>query len=295
MAATNINRVVMTGNLTKTPSCARCPAAPRCASCASPATRVARTAPPGVGRTSPTTSTSRCGARRARTPPASSPRAARWRSTGAWSGASGRPRTGTKRQAIDIIADSVQFLGSREDASGGGGFAGNGATPRAETPRRRGGLSARAGRRRDGRRRHPVLGFPAGEPETPTRRTARDPVAKASGRGKPARRREKRGGPGSGRRKPCQHCRDKIEQVDYKDVDRPAAVHLREGQDPLAADHRRLPPPPGADRARGQARAGARAAALRERGRPRRPSPARTGRPRPGALRWPPGTHGPSG
>ncbi len=28
---------------------------------------------------------------------------------------------GTKRQAIDIIADSVQFLGSREDASGGGG------------------------------------------------------------------------------------------------------------------------------------------------------------------------------
>src|SRR5246127_1589653 len=28
---------------------------------------------------------------------------------------------GTKRQATDIIADSVQFLGSREDASGGGG------------------------------------------------------------------------------------------------------------------------------------------------------------------------------
>ncbi|HEV7585334.1 MAG TPA: 30S ribosomal protein S18 [Solirubrobacteraceae bacterium] len=32
------------------------------------------------------------------------------------------------------------------------------------------------------------------------------------------RRRDKKGGPGSGRRKPCQHCRDKIEQVDYKDV-----------------------------------------------------------------------------
>ena len=28
---------------------------------------------------------------------------------------------GAKRQAIDIIADSVQFLGSREDTSGGGG------------------------------------------------------------------------------------------------------------------------------------------------------------------------------
>ena len=43
-------------------------------------------------------------------------------------------------------------------------------------------------------------------------------MAKARGRGKPVRRRDKRGGPGSGRRKPCQHCRDKIEQVDYKDV-----------------------------------------------------------------------------
>ncbi len=39
------------------------------------------------------------------------------------------------------------------------------------------------------------------------------------GREKPARRRDnKKLGAGSGRRKPCQHCRDKIEQVDYKDV-----------------------------------------------------------------------------
>ncbi len=39
------------------------------------------------------------------------------------------------------------------------------------------------------------------------------------GREKPARRRDnKKTGGGSGRRKPCQHCRDKIEQVDYKDV-----------------------------------------------------------------------------
>ena len=43
-------------------------------------------------------------------------------------------------------------------------------------------------------------------------------MAKARGRGKPARRRDKKGGPGSGRRKPCPFCRDKIEQVDYKDV-----------------------------------------------------------------------------
>src|SRR5258707_15128462 len=43
-------------------------------------------------------------------------------------------------------------------------------------------------------------------------------MAKARGRGKPVRRRDKRGGPGSGRRKSCQHCKDKVEQVDYKDV-----------------------------------------------------------------------------
>lgn len=45
-------------------------------------------------------------------------------------------------------------------------------------------------------------------------------MAKARGRGKPVRRRDgKKAGQGSGRRKPCQHCRDKVEQVDYKDVD----------------------------------------------------------------------------
>ena len=35
---------------------------------------------------------------------------------------------------------------------------------------------------------------------------------------RPTRRRDRKGGPSSGRRKPCQHCRDKVEQVDYKDV-----------------------------------------------------------------------------
>jgi small subunit ribosomal protein S18 len=43
-------------------------------------------------------------------------------------------------------------------------------------------------------------------------------VAKQRNRGKPARRRDKKGGPGSGRRKPCPYCKEKIEQVDYKDT-----------------------------------------------------------------------------
>ena len=37
---------------------------------------------------------------------------------------------GQKRQAIDIIADSVQFLGGRDEAQGGGG----GFTPRSDVP-----------------------------------------------------------------------------------------------------------------------------------------------------------------
>jgi single-strand DNA-binding protein len=41
---------------------------------------------------------------------------------------------GTKRQAIDIIADSVQFLGSREDGSGAGGFATGGQSRGGEVP-----------------------------------------------------------------------------------------------------------------------------------------------------------------
>ena len=40
----------------------------------------------------------------------------------------------------------------------------------------------------------------------------------AKQRRRPVRRRDRKGGPSSGRRKPCPYCRDKIEQVDYKDV-----------------------------------------------------------------------------
>ncbi len=40
----------------------------------------------------------------------------------------------------------------------------------------------------------------------------------AKQRRRPTRRRDKKGGPGSSRRKPCLFCKDKIEQVDYKDT-----------------------------------------------------------------------------
>jgi small subunit ribosomal protein S18 len=40
----------------------------------------------------------------------------------------------------------------------------------------------------------------------------------AKQRSRPTRRRDRKGGPGSGRRKSCQYCKDKVEFVDYKDI-----------------------------------------------------------------------------
>jgi small subunit ribosomal protein S18 len=40
----------------------------------------------------------------------------------------------------------------------------------------------------------------------------------AKQRSRPTRRRDRKGGPGGGRRRSCQYCRDKVEFVDYKDV-----------------------------------------------------------------------------
>ncbi len=43
----------------------------------------------------------------------------------------GRPDGSGKRQAVDIIADTVQFLGSRD---GSGQASGNGFTPQSDVP-----------------------------------------------------------------------------------------------------------------------------------------------------------------
>ncbi len=40
----------------------------------------------------------------------------------------------------------------------------------------------------------------------------------AKQRSRPTRRRDRKGGPGTGRRKSCPYCRDKVEFVDYKDI-----------------------------------------------------------------------------
>jgi small subunit ribosomal protein S18 len=40
----------------------------------------------------------------------------------------------------------------------------------------------------------------------------------AKQRKRPVRRRERKGGPGAGRRKSCPYCKDHIDQVDWKDI-----------------------------------------------------------------------------
>jgi single-strand DNA-binding protein len=121
VAATNINRVVMTGNLTADPELRSTP-----------------------GGTSVCSLRIACNTRRKDNATgewvdkpnyfnvtvwgAQGENAARYLAKGRPVAIDGRlewreweAQDGTKRQATDIIADSVQFLGSREDASGGGG------------------------------------------------------------------------------------------------------------------------------------------------------------------------------
>ena len=132
MAATNINRVVLTGNLTRDPEL--------------------RSLPSGMSVCSLRVA---CNTRRKNNSTnewedkpnyfdvtvwgAQGENCARFLSKGRPIAIDGRlewreweTQDGQKRQAIDIIADAVQFLGGREDAPGGGG--GGGFTPRSDIP-----------------------------------------------------------------------------------------------------------------------------------------------------------------
>ena len=105
---------------------------------------------------------------------------------------------GTKRQAVEIIADSVQFLGGRD----GGGEA------RRRQPVRARGRVEWLRRRLPGlRRRHSVL------------RRDRVPAPKGNSDRERSGGRGKRNAPaGPGRRKSCFFCKSKVDEVDYKNV-----------------------------------------------------------------------------
>jgi single-strand DNA-binding protein len=122
VAATNINRVVLTGNLTADPELRSLPSGTSVCSLRVACNTRRKNNSTGEWEDKPNYfNVTVWGAQ--------GENAARYLSKGRPVAIDGRlewreweAQDGTKRQAIDIIADSVQFLGSREDASGGGGF-----------------------------------------------------------------------------------------------------------------------------------------------------------------------------
>ena len=157
MAATNINRVVMTGNLTADPELRSLPSGTSVCSLRIACNTRRKNGSTGEWEDKPNYfNVTVWGAQ--------GENAARYLSKGRPVAIDGRlewreweAQDGTKRQATDIIADSVQFLGSRDDASGGGAHvAGNGASRAATSPSTKGISSPhRSPARR--RRRHSVL------------------------------------------------------------------------------------------------------------------------------------------
>jgi single-strand DNA-binding protein len=133
VAATNINRVVMTGNLTKDPELRSLPSGTSVCELRIACNTRRKDQSSGEWTDKPNYFNVKVWG-------AQGENAARFLSKGRPVAIDGRldwreweAQDGTKRQAIDIIADSVQFLGSRDDA-GGGGFASNGASQGGETP-----------------------------------------------------------------------------------------------------------------------------------------------------------------
>ena len=124
MAATNINRVVMTGNLTKDPEL-RSTSGGMSVCSMRIACNTRRKGAGGEWEDKPNffdvtvwgAQGENCARYLAKGRPVAIDGRLEWREYQA--------QDGQKRQAIDIIADSVQFLGGRDDAGAGNGFTGS--------------------------------------------------------------------------------------------------------------------------------------------------------------------------
>jgi single-strand DNA-binding protein len=134
MAGTNINRVVLTGNLTADPELRSLPSGTSVCELRVACNSRRKDQSSGEWVDKPNYFNVKVWG-------AQGENAARYLSKGRPVALDGRldwreweAQDGTKRQTIDIIADSVQFLGSRDDASGGGGFAGNGPSRGSDIP-----------------------------------------------------------------------------------------------------------------------------------------------------------------
>jgi single-strand DNA-binding protein len=130
VAATNINRVVLTGNLTRDPELRSTQSGtPVCSLRVACNTR--RKGPSGDWEDKPNyfdvtvwgAQGENCSRFLAKGRPVAIDGRLEWRE---W-----EDQNGNKRQNVEIVADAVQFLGSRDDAMNGGG---NGFTPRSDVP-----------------------------------------------------------------------------------------------------------------------------------------------------------------
>ncbi|MFL5976727.1 MAG: single-stranded DNA-binding protein [Solirubrobacterales bacterium] len=129
MAATNINRVVLTGNLTADPELRSLPSGTSVCKLRVACNTRRKDNSTGEWVDKPNyfdvtvwgAQGENCARYLAKGRPVAIDGRLEWRE---WEGDQGQ-----KRQAIDIIADSVQFLGGRDEGAGGGGF-----TPRSDVP-----------------------------------------------------------------------------------------------------------------------------------------------------------------
>jgi single-strand DNA-binding protein len=127
VAATNINRVVMTGNLTSDPELRSLPSGMSVCKLRIACNTRRKNNATGEWEDKPNyfdvtvwgAQGENCARFLSKGRPVALDGRLEWRE---W-----ESQEGQKRQAVDIIADSVQFLGSRDDAAGANGFSGAGA------------------------------------------------------------------------------------------------------------------------------------------------------------------------
>ena len=130
MAATNINRVVLTGNLTRDPELRSTQSGMSVCSLRIASNTRRKNQSSGEWEDKPNffdvtvwgAQGENCARFLAKGRPVALDGRLEWRE---WEG-----QDGNKRQNVEIVADSVQFLGSRDDTGGGGG----GFTPRSDVP-----------------------------------------------------------------------------------------------------------------------------------------------------------------
>jgi single-strand DNA-binding protein len=130
VAATNINRVVLTGNLTRDPELRSLPSGMSVCSLRI-ASNTRRKDQSGEWMDKPNyfsvtvwgAQGENCARFLSKGRPVALDGRLEWRE---WQG-----QDGAKRESVEIVADSVQFLGGREEGQGGGG---NGFTPQSDVP-----------------------------------------------------------------------------------------------------------------------------------------------------------------